>query len=331
MRKFDAERPAANVHLVRAVVQGFAGAVAAQPVPVIGMDIGPVFTARRGTLPKIPIEFGRRGAGLAVMRGAAGVGIPRFGHVGVADEAVVNLLDHIPCVLRGALLIADLDEFAVFLLRGNNEFAFARILARGFFDVNMLARLEAENRHGRVPVVRAGDGDGIHLLRLEHATEIALGFGRVAKHLFRLGGEFRQDSGIDVAYVGHAGGFAVGVQRRQVCIATAVQTVDGKIETVVGAQNLRIALCCGCESRSRHSCGQAVDKITPGNHCILQSSCSQLQLSAQYIPQKRLEAAPSGCRMNYIVARRGHGAAGRTAFFAKGRNTGRLIPGMWGL
>ena len=54
----DAERPAADVDFMRAVVERFAGAPDPEPVPVIGLDVVLVGLARRGALPEIPIELG---------------------------------------------------------------------------------------------------------------------------------------------------------------------------------------------------------------------------------------------------------------------------------
>jgi hypothetical protein len=41
----------------------------------------------------------------------------------------------------------------------------------------MLARLQAEHGHGRMPVVGRGNGDGVNLFGFEHAAEIAFALG----------------------------------------------------------------------------------------------------------------------------------------------------------
>ena len=155
---------------------------------------------------------GRR-SWVAVMRGAARVGIPGFGHVGLADVAVVDLLDHLDRVIGGALLVANLDQLSIFLLRGHNQFAFARILARGFFHINVLAGLEAENRHRRVPVVGCRNRNGIDFFRFEGVAEIAFGLRRIAKHLLGFGGKLGANVVVHVADVGDTSRLAVGAQR----------------------------------------------------------------------------------------------------------------------
>jgi hypothetical protein len=90
-------------------------------------------------------------------------------------------------------------------------------------------------------VVGRGYGDDVDIFRFEHATEIALGFWRVAKHLLRLGCKPGQDTGVDVADVGNAGSLAIGLERREMRIASAVEAVDGEVQAVVGAEDLRIA------------------------------------------------------------------------------------------
>ncbi len=181
--EFGLERPAAYVHFVGAVVEGFAGAVAAEPMPVIWMDIVDVLVARGRALPEIPVEILGDGRGLSGAHGKAGVGVPGLGHIGLADVAVVDLLDHFDGVVGGALLVADLDALFVFFLGGNEELAFAGVLAGGLFDVDMLSGLEAEDGQRGVPVIGSGDGDGVNVFGLEHLAEVLLGFGRVAQLL----------------------------------------------------------------------------------------------------------------------------------------------------
>ena len=90
-------------------------------------------------------------------------------------SAIVNLLDDLDGVRRGALLGAHLHELAVFLLRGDEERAFGGIVAAGLFDVDVLAGFDAGDGHGRVPVVGRGDGDGVDVFALEELAEVAFG------------------------------------------------------------------------------------------------------------------------------------------------------------
>ena len=117
----------------------------------------------------------------------------------------------------------------------------------------MLAGLESEDGQRGVPVVGGGDGDGVDVLGFEHAAEVLLGLGRVAEGLLGSAGKSGEDLGVDIAAIGHAGGFAVVLKRGKMGVSAPVQAVDGKVKPVVGAEDLRIAFCRGCESRARHS------------------------------------------------------------------------------
>ncbi len=184
----------------------------------------------------------------------------------------MNLLDHLDGVVGGALLIANLDQLAVLLLRGHQQLALAGVLAGGFFDIHVLAGLEAEHGHGRMPVVGRGHGDSVDLFGFEDAAEIAFALGRIAKHLLRFGGKFGQDVGVHVTDVGNAGGLAVGLERRKVraCAAFDAIAVNGEVQTVVGAETLRVTLGGGGKCRARHTRGQVVHKASARNHRNLQ-------------------------------------------------------------
>src|SRR5206468_4361622 len=96
--------PAADVHFMRPVVQGFARTPAAEPVPVIRLIVIVILGARRRALPQIPVELLGYGRWLAGADGLARVRVPALGHVGRADEPVVNLVHDLDGVRRRALL-----------------------------------------------------------------------------------------------------------------------------------------------------------------------------------------------------------------------------------
>ena len=265
---FDAEGPAADIDLVGAVIEGLTGAVAAEPVPVVGLDVVDVLGARGGALPEIPVEGGGDGDGLAGAHGEALVHVPGFGIVGVADEAVVDLLDHFDGVVRRALLIADLDELAVFFLRFDEQLALAGVLAGGLFDVDVLAGLEAVDGHGGVPVVGHGDGDDVDVFGFEELPAIPFGLGCVAELLGCSGDVFGEDVGLDVADVGDASAVGVVLERREMGVAAAVEADDREVEAVVGAGDLSVAFGGGGDCSSGRGEGEAIDEGTTRDHCF---------------------------------------------------------------
>ncbi len=174
----DAERPAADIHFMGAVVERFAGAPDAEPVPVVGLDVVLVGLARRRALPQIPVERGRHGNRLAVADGFPRIVIPALGEVGAADQARVDLVDDLDGVRGRALLGAHLHQLAVFLLRFDQQRALAGIVAAGFFNVDVLPGLKSEDGHRRMPVIGRGDGDGVDILALENLAKVLLALRR---------------------------------------------------------------------------------------------------------------------------------------------------------
>ena len=79
------ERPAAHVYFVGAVVEGFARAPHAEPVPVVRLYVIGVILARRWALPQIPIQRRRNLRFLAYANGLARVSVPGFCEIGAAD------------------------------------------------------------------------------------------------------------------------------------------------------------------------------------------------------------------------------------------------------
>ena len=76
-------------------------------------------------------------------------------------------------------------------------------MASGFLDVNMLAGLAAEYGRRRVPEIRRGDGDGVEVRIVEHASQIG---DAPARRRLALGDDRQAVGGavvIDVANVGH--------------------------------------------------------------------------------------------------------------------------------
>ena len=64
--------------------------------------------------------------------------------------------------------------------------ALGGVMAAGLFDVDVLARLQAEDGHGRMPVVGRGDGDGVDVLASRTLRKSFSVVGRVAQLALRL-------------------------------------------------------------------------------------------------------------------------------------------------
>ncbi|GAC1465447.1 MAG: hypothetical protein PVSMB1_15140 [Gemmatimonadaceae bacterium] len=59
----------------------------------------------------------------------------------------------------------------------DDQLVFARVMTARLFDVDVLPRIERENRGGRVPVIRGRDRDRVDVLVLKHPAKVGHGFG----------------------------------------------------------------------------------------------------------------------------------------------------------
>ena len=153
----DAERQARDVDLVRAVVADLAGSPPLEPVPVVVHDVVAIRRARRRSLPQLVIQGWTARAPACRARSRARVGVPGAHEIRASDRAVLDRLERLDRSRRRALLRAHLHDAPVFLLRFDQQLAFARIVSARLLEVDVLARLHREHRHRRVPVIRRGD------------------------------------------------------------------------------------------------------------------------------------------------------------------------------
>ena len=78
---------------MRTVVQRFAGAPDAEPVPVVRLHIVLVGLARCWSLPQVPIQGGRHGSGFSDADRLARVVVPALRVISPPDDAGVNLVN----------------------------------------------------------------------------------------------------------------------------------------------------------------------------------------------------------------------------------------------
>ena len=264
----DTHDPARDVGLVSAVIEGLAGAVAAQPMPVVGVDVVFVFTARDGSLPEIPVEGSGDGNWLADSHRFACIAVPALGVVGAADEAILNFFDEVDVDGRGAALCAHLDALVVLFLGFDEESAFGRVVAAGLFDVDVLAGAEAIDGERRVPMVGRRDGDGVDVLGGEHLAEVFVGFGGIAQVALQTSGEALEDDAIDIADMRDAHVILVGFESGEMGVGAAVEADDREVDAVIGSEYLGIAFCCWSNGSSGCGNSEAVEKGTSRDHCF---------------------------------------------------------------
>ena len=71
-----------------------------------------------------------------------------------------------------ATLVPHLNQSLVFAGGGHHPLGLLRVVAAGFFNIDMLARVAGEDGRGCMPMIGSGDADGIQRSVVEHPSEI---------------------------------------------------------------------------------------------------------------------------------------------------------------
>src|ERR1035437_1928291 len=149
-------------------------------MPVIRMNIIPIWPPWGRSLPEIPIELRRYGRFLAYADRLSYIAIPAFGEVDPADQPAVYLGDGLDGAQARSLLRALLHELLILLLSLDQQGPLGRNVAAWLFNVDVLARLQGGDRQRGVQVVGSGDGDGVYVLLLEDLAKVLVAGGSIA-------------------------------------------------------------------------------------------------------------------------------------------------------
>src|SRR6202021_3149391 len=96
--------------------------------------------------------------------------------------------------------------------------------------------------HRRMPVIWSGNGDGVHILLLENRAKIFLRLSSVTHLLLHAVSKLLENVAVHVAHMRNSRSTLVGLEGRQMSVGAAIQTNNGKVQPVIGAKNLGIAL-----------------------------------------------------------------------------------------
>ena len=88
----------------------------------------------------------------------------------------------------GALLVAHLHNFVVFLLKCHEHFSFPWIMGTGFFNIHMFVSLKGQPGAWSMPVVWGGIDQYIDLLVIQNLEDILLLLGLVIDPFFKFFG-----------------------------------------------------------------------------------------------------------------------------------------------
>src|SRR6185312_13679654 len=151
--KVYAQAPPRDIHFVNALVADISVASVPKPVPVVKEMILAEWNHGRGTAELVPVDAGRNGLIWRVTDGFASLETESFGHVDLADRAILQQLSGFDFMCRAPALRAHLHHAFVFPRSGDHLAAFPRVVASGLFDVNVLTSLACPDGGQRVPVV----------------------------------------------------------------------------------------------------------------------------------------------------------------------------------
>ena len=232
------QRPMGHVGLVYALVADLAVTEIPAPMPVV-MDQVAVERS----------QFGRAGPVVEIQRcrrrfvGLETDAPSRLADVGLAHQQLAPLArlegrDLAGPVLVAALLRAVLDDDAVSFRSFDALAAFKDRMATGLFHVDVLAGLTTPDRQQRMPVVGAGDGNGVQGLVFQCLADVLHALGPLAGELLDALDAGGEERAVGIDEVGDFHPLHIGILAN-VRPAPAVDSGHGHTDSVVGSQDSR--------------------------------------------------------------------------------------------
>src|SRR5690606_32432192 len=140
-RIVDLESPSHEIHHMLPIVERLARSPVPEPMPVVMDDVVPVRLPGCRSLPELVVEPIRNCHLLTRTDRIPVVGVPSFGKIDLADFSVVNRLNRFFDIGPGSPLVPHLDYVAILFLHLHQPFPFLRIVAGGFFQIDMFSGL----------------------------------------------------------------------------------------------------------------------------------------------------------------------------------------------
>src|SRR5260370_41078870 len=166
-------------------------------------------------------------------------------------------------------LFRSLHKLSILLLRLHQHLSLSRIVAAWLFHIDVLARLQPGDGHRCMPMVGSGNRDGVHILVFKNPAKVFLrrrGLARLALHTVS---ELSENIAVHIADMRDAGSASVRLEPREMSIAAPIQSDHGKVEPIIGTEDLAIAL---CRSSRRQPCRahcKCIEKLTSCNHLFI--------------------------------------------------------------
>ena len=223
-------------------------------MPVVVNEIVLVRAGWNRALPEVVVEMFGNGSRFAFADGTALIVVPATGIAELADDAFLKFGNALAKSRSAAALVSHLHFTTRAFGSFNHDFDFARIVAAGFFDIDMLPGIATQNGGGCVPEIGRRNGENVDLLVFENASKISDCFGSLA--VLSFGGVFRSRGEaffVDVTNVGNFHAIEFG-EIRNVRFPPA-QTHDSDAEFLP-----RLGL--GPNIRNKRSGGRGLNEVT---------------------------------------------------------------------
>ena len=130
--------------------------------------------------------------------------------------------------------------------------------------------------------------DRVHILLLENLAKVFLRRRSFAHLLLRTVGELLENIAVHIADVRDAGGAPVRLERGEMSVGAAIQPNHGKVEAIIGTENLAIALCRGSHGQPRRAHRKCIEKLTSCSHHFSLSLVPLSQIARHLSPADKI-------------------------------------------
>ena len=142
--------------------------------------------------------------------------VPGLGDQNLPDRPAPNPVDRIPHHVGTSALSPHLQPLARAFHRLRHQPPFADVMAAGLFHVNMLTRVQSQDRRRSMPVVGRCDPDRLDPVVVEHAPEVRSPLRPLVRALLHDRDAIRQPVPVHVTNVGDLDIFPLGQMTQMV-------------------------------------------------------------------------------------------------------------------
>ena len=153
-----------------------------------------------------------------------------------------------------------LNHALVFACGFNSDASFMNIMAHGFFNINILARLTRPNGHEAMPVIGGCDGNSVHIFISKCFADILNSFGSLACFAFNILDPFGKSPFIRINQVSDLDPFLRNIPTNM-GRASAIQSCNRNTNSIICAQHLARRFCT-CNRNGCSNCKCSFAKLS---------------------------------------------------------------------